>query len=44
MSFLSSLSESGSLFVVGGLLIGGAALLRKLFAVFQPKQRPVSEQ
>jgi hypothetical protein len=44
MTFLNSLSESGSLFVVGGLLIGAAALLRKVFSVFQPKPTSVSER
>lgn len=43
MTFLGNLSEPGSLFLAGGLFIGGAVLLRKVFSLFQPKQGSVSE-
>jgi hypothetical protein len=43
MTFLGNLSEPGSLFVVGGLFIGGAVLLRRIFSLFQPKHGAVSE-
>jgi hypothetical protein len=43
MSFLGSLSESGSLFLLGGVLIGSAVVLRRLIVLFQPKQTTISE-
>jgi hypothetical protein len=43
MTFLHSLSESGSLFLVGGLFIAGGILLRRVFSLFQSKQSSVSE-
>jgi len=43
MTFLGNLSEPGSLFLVGGLFIGGAVLLRRVFSLLQPKQAAVSE-
>jgi len=44
MAFLNSLSEPGSLFLVGGLLIGVAALLRRVFSAFHAKHSPATDR
>ena len=36
MTFLGSLSEPGSLFLVGSVLIGAALFLRRVFALVPP--------
>jgi hypothetical protein len=46
MTFFHSLSESGSLFLTGGVLLGVAISLRRIFAAFAsttPKQSSISK-